>query len=243
MALLVDVGNTRLKWAYSEGGKLGKVAALSYQDAKLAGLEAAWSQIQTPRRVTIANVAGAEVGRSLAALVERVWRVRAEFVRTGRPAGGITIAYSDPDTLGVDRWLAMIAVRHAGMGPALVVDCGSAVTMDVIDPDGRHLGGLILPGLRAMWRALFANTAVPESAPEEAPLLLGTNTGECVAGGGLQAILGVIERTLIRVVRLHGFRPRIVLTGGDAALIGSRLELPHDLLPDLVLHGLTLTRN
>ena len=139
----------------------------------------------------------------------------------------------------MDRWLALLALHGDDRGPALVLDCGTAVTLDAIDDAGHHLGGLILPGLRMMWHCLFAGTRIPPLAFREYAEMLGQDTDQCVAGGALQAVVGMTERIHRRWKSDLGVEPKIILTGSDAEKVGGQLELSHEYRPDLVLQGLT----
>ena len=125
------------------------------------------------------------------------------------------------------------------MSPALVLDSGTAITLDAIDASGHHLGGLILPGLRMMWDSLFSGTRISLLPFKDHEEMLGRDTGECIAGGPLQAVAGMVERLHRHLCGTLGEDPMIVLTGRDARKIGEQLELQHEYRPDLVLQGLT----
>ncbi len=243
MDLCVDIGNTNLKWSRYENGLLGPVHSLRHISGKVPGLEAAWRALPRPECVRVANVAGAAVQRMLANATQRLWQCSPGFARPRQQAYGVTIAYEDPQRLGVDRWLALIAVQNAGMTPALVLDCGTAVTLDAIDGAGNHLGGLIVPGLRMMYDSLFAGTRIPVLPFKEHQAILGRDTDECISGGALQAIAGMTERVCDRLHRGRDMQPQIVLTGSDARKIGGQLESPHRYEPGLVLQGLTLLKD
>lgn len=243
MDLCVDIGNTSLKWVRCENGLLNSVHSFRHESGEAQGLEAAWGELPRPECIRVANVAGAAAQRMLASTSERLWQLPPRFARPRQRAYGVTIAYGDPRRLGVDRWLALVAVQNGGMTPALVLDCGTAVTLDAIDGAGNHWGGLIVPGLRMMWDSLFAETRIPVLPFKEHAALLGRDTDECISGGVLQAIAGMTERVYHRLCSGRGIQLQIVLTGGDARRIGDRLELPHRYEPDLVLRGLALLKD
>jgi len=239
MDLLVDIGNTRVKWCLRDAGTLTTPTALRHAGDPLPFLRANWSALPRPDAVRVANVAGAALEASLVALVRDLWGVKAVCVRPCQQVLGLTLAYTEPQRLGVDRWLAMLAARHRGPGPALVVDCGTAVTLDALDAGGDHLGGLILPGLGLLWGTIFDATGISQVPFRGYPSLLGTDTSECIAAGALQAITGMIDRVRTRLGP-PGCEPRLVLTGGDAAQIAGQLTYAYEWVPELVLEGLAL---
>lgn len=162
------------------------------------------------------------------------WQLVPAFARSSAQHAGVTNAYDrDPARLGVDRWLAMIALRELA-ADVCVVDCGTAITIDVLQADGRHLGGYILPGLSMMADSLLRETRRVRFDPAGIVegVSLGRNTGEAVRHGALASVVALIES----VVR--GRHLRLVLTGGDAARVAAGLSCPHELEPELLLHGL-----
>ncbi|MFN3918756.1 MAG: type III pantothenate kinase [Methylohalobius sp.] len=242
LELLVDSGNSRLKWGILRQGRLTPGPPLAtagrITETDLARL---WGDLSaTPRRVWIANVAGEQVAACLRAFVRARWQMEPEFVRPQAAGFGVINGYLRPETLGVDRWLALIAVRNRYALPACIADCGTALTVDLIDGSGRHLGGLICPGLKLMAEALTQKTAAVRlgawSGQTEA---LGDHTVAAVHLGARQAALGLIERTFWQQQKHH---PKLclILTGGDAAELCPKLKVPAQLVPDLVLEGLAV---
>ena len=151
---------------------------------------------------------------------------------------GVTNAYAEPGRLGVDRWLALIAANAVSGGIRVVVDCGTAVTVDVLDAEGRHLGGQILPGLGLMHRCLVGNTRVDVSFVSPAGLL-GSDTEGCVASGIHHAVAALIDR-----VGGHSGSDEkaaaVIMTGGDAEAIAVMMNVTTEIRPHLVLEGLAL---
>jgi type III pantothenate kinase len=242
MILLVDIGNTALKWATCEGGavQFGGRASWRMQDAGLVTPQE-WETIPTPRRVLVAGVAGADTDHALAQWCEHHWDLQPEFVVSRRQAGGVENAYVDPERLGVDRWAALLAVRHALPGAACIVDCGSAITIDVLAADGQHLGGLIVPGLALMVKALEDNTRIRLDGDGEPDIrLLARDTAGAVSGGALYAAVAFIDRVVSDTTAALGVEPARVITGGDAPRLLPLLSGRYHHLPDLVLHGLAV---
>ena len=244
MILEIDAGNTSLKWRWR-----GAVA----QSARgLRQLESAVAHAGRPDEVLVCNVRGEEFKAGLAAWVAGKWEMRPRFATVARACGGVRIQYPDLSRLGADRWLAMLAGFRRARDSCLIVDSGTALTIDLLDADGLHLGGYIMPGLETSRAALLHNTSIrltPADAVEStAP---GNDTGAAVRNGTLFMLCSAVRAALERFEREHE-RPRpqrnsptVILTGGDAALLDAFLkEEPGRggvlAVPDLVLDGLAL---
>ncbi len=241
MELLVDSGNSRLKWALLDRGMLQPGGSCEGGAALTEDrLEEIWGKLPAPRRIWVANVAGAETAAAIRSWMETRWRLAPRFLSAQAEGFGVISGYRKPERLGVDRWLAVIAARHHHPLPACVVDCGTALTLDVVDENGRHQGGLICPGPELMRRALVQGTAdlrLDDREPVSGPL--GDSTAAAVALGVNQALLGFVERSVRDLERcwspLH-----VILTGGGAARLASDLSRAVHLVPDLVLKGLAV---
>jgi type III pantothenate kinase len=245
MQVVIDIGNTRIKWALLKSG------GLAAQDSAVhrGELEAAFATVVAalPNNVTravVANVAGAALGARLRETLERRG-VTVDFVATTAKRCGVRCAYTDPNRLGVDRWLAVLAAYGLARGAACVVSAGTAVTFDAVDAGGQHLGGLILPGARLMAAALDRETSNIGTTPpaQVAPRgldLLGRDTAQAVGHGTMLALAAAVDRAAARVAAALGTRPPVYLTGGDAPALQPWLETPVDLRADLVLEGLAL---
>lgn len=235
--LLLDLGNTRLKLARAIGGRLLQVQAIEHRQPGFeAQLRAVLSAGPQPTECWLAAVTPDVLTERIAAALpeHRRVRVQAEF-------GGLRIAYREPDRLGVDRWLAMLAALHECAGPRLVVSAGTALTIDAVDSDGRHLGGLICPGIAPMQQALRARAPhlppVPEATGQ--PVLeLADDTVGAIFSGAWQAAAGVVDRSLYRWQQRIGTEIGLLLCGGDAGQLARLIERPCLLRPDLVLQGL-----
>lgn len=219
MMLLLDQGNTRTRWAVAAAGEI--IARGGLDDADPAAL-VPWRDAVS--QVAVSSVAAAARRDELAGRLAALGFAKPHFLVTGVEAGGIHNGYRDPARLGVDRWLAMLGVRSQLAGPFLVVDAGTAMTLDAVDGQGRHLGGYIVPGFRLQCRALDAGTARVglSDAPPSADW--GRATAEAVANGVLLGLAALVDRALIELRRGVGDTCRLVLTGGDAARIAPVLE-------------------
>ncbi len=147
-------------------------------------------------------------------------------------------AYSDISEYGIDRWMALIAAWKKYQSPVCVVDCGTAVTIDVLGENGIHIGGLIVPGLNTMQQSLFKQTSgIPESI-DPAGVDLAINTRQAVANGCALALVSLVEH----VINTSEVNENIMclLTGGEADLISDLLKARHSIEPHLVLEGLAI---
>ena len=158
--------------------------------------------------------------------------------RRNRASCGVTVAYAQPERLGVDRWLAMIAAHHQWAAPILIVDAGTAVTYDLLLADGRQLGGLILPGIEMMRGSLLKGTHIASAESEALVGPWATDTTAAVTLGAVQALAALAERLYDRLATEAGAVPELVVTGGDAEHLLSALDRPARYEPTLVLQGL-----
>ena len=230
MILLLDIGNSRLKWAVANGARLSRVRAVPHHGRPARVLRA----LKAPRvrEVWMAHVVGA-LEREARAAIHRRFGVAPRIVRTQQRCAGLRIAYANPARLGVDRWLAMLALWSAGHRSFCIATAGTALTFDAVDARGRHRGGLIAPGLATAWNAVRGSTrfALPRH-PSRYTRGLGTDTDACVRQGALFACAGLIERA---ARESGGTR---FLAGGDARTLLPQLDGRWTLKENLVLQGL-----
>jgi type III pantothenate kinase len=243
-ALLLDVGNTRLKWGIAENGEIHRTGSVTQEKIRENGLGVLITRL--PRVIDtaiVSNVAGPTFATRLAGVVGAHCGCDLHFAKTERAAFGIRSSYKQPRRMGVDRWVAMIGAWAELQSACLVVDAGTAVTIDAIDDDGCHLGGQILPGVVLMASALAQQTNdIPPTKPAVAGsydglAMFGQNTRAAVGSGALGAVAGAVERA-IRTLRSNACDARVVLTGGDASRILTALDTSPLHRPNLVLHGL-----
>ena len=237
--LLIDVGNSRIKWAIAADGELiGAGRAVTHDS--LEALFAEWTRLaERPARVRMVNVSKASVANRITAWLQVHWELAAESIQTPDSSDAIHVAYPEPRQLGADRWLAMLGARAAGTLPACVVDCGTAITVDVVDAAGQHQGGLILPGLPAQQAGLarLAPGLPRIELPTRTPFLA-TNTAGALASGHIFGTAAAVQGVIRRCLAGSSERLTPVLTGGDAPVIARYLDLDVRLRPDLVLEGL-----
>jgi type III pantothenate kinase len=240
MKLLVDLGNTRLKWAPWDGAQLGSAGAVAHAGDAPLDFAALWKDIKVPDAVYVASVAAAAVGDRLARHVRERFGLDAVFVASSAAAYGVRNAYAQPERLGVDRFLSLIAAHAHAHQPSVIASCGTALTLDALAADGRHLGGLIAPSPALMESALRANTARLGAAGAARIVELADNTIDAIESGTWLAAAALVERFVARAGERLGATPALILTGGGAAGLAQLIGLPHRIDSELVLRGLAL---
>ena len=245
MILVIDVGNTRLKWAWLTSTGLSDQQAILHRGAKPGMWRAAlFESGQKPTRVLCSNVAGPNMARTLSRLAKKAFRVEIEFINAAAEFQGLTNGYLNPNLLGSDRWLALIGAWTKARSALCVVDVGTAVKVDSVDAAGRHLGGLIVPGIHMMREALMSKTSdIAEAAEHSTPSLAGVlanNTIGAVSRGAVFALAGLADRSAEIIEQSTGVKPKLFITGGDAALITGTMRTKGEIVPDLVLQGLAV---
>lgn len=246
MTVVVDIGNARVKWARVERGDLSSPGeALHRDDPEQALASLVRALPGEAGRVVATNVAGNELGRRFMEMAGEHWGLRPELIEPVDEQLGVTCAYADPRRLGADRWVAVLAAHHLTAGPACVIDAGTAVTLDAVDGDGQHLGGLIMVSPRFAATALNRETSGigRTVAPGEAPLgltLLGRTTDEAVAHGAMLGLAAAVDRAVAVVTAELGAEPLVLVTGGDGQSLLPWLETRVQYRAHLVLEGLAL---
>jgi len=238
MILLVDVGNSAIKWAALEQNNLSIQQYTSYKVNKLETiLTQVWQSLNKPKMVWVSNVAGPHVGDIITNWTIQYWQCRPNFAKTTNCECGVTNGYKYPEQLGVDRWLALIGAYSLAAGMLCVVDCGTAFTLDVLTADGQHLGGIIAPGLSTMRTTLSQNTYKLENCEQflaNSEFSLANETNNGIIFGTSYAMLGLLEYVMIKLEN----RPKLIITGGDAFALKPFLSRTYRHIPDLVLQGL-----
>jgi type III pantothenate kinase len=256
--LLLDAGNTRLKWALCSQGEFLQRGSFSYHDSDLLSqFESQWSALlhadlrSTQVKLILSNVAGEQLVSALhdwlltwknaAAGAQESSALTIETVQAQAQAFGVRCAYQDPTQLGSDRWAALVAARHRLKGPSCVISCGTALTLDVLSAEGVHLGGMIAPGMTMMRQSLINDTAQVVAADAVTDTIFAAhNTASSVHAGILAASVGAVQHALRECGDRLGQMPRCIVTGGNAEFVLPALPEGslHD--PDWVLNGLAI---
>jgi type III pantothenate kinase len=239
MRLLLDLGNTRLKWAIEGDGRWFAQGAAAWSE-DLALLGSTWQALPVPATAFGASVVDAAREQAVAMQVHARFGLDITWLRTPASACGVRNAYPEPQRLGVDRFLAMVAAHAAGAGNCVLVGVGTALTLDALTAAGQHLGGLIAPGPRLMQQALLGATAQVRPRSEGVLVDAADNTSDAVASGCWQAAAALVERFVARMAPRFGEAPSVRLDGGDAAGLAPLLDLPASMVEHGVLHGLAV---
>jgi len=244
-ALLVDIGNSRIKGAFFDGENLFELAPIDTTSFPVIDdWEKLLSKRARPKQVLVSNVAGPTVAEGFVRAALKRWRVKPEFVCPRRECAGVTTRYEEPTQLGVDRWLSALAAYQLSGSAVCVLDAGTALTIDVVRQTGEHLGGLIAPGPGLMRLSLARQTAQLDVKEGEELTGFGINSRDAIGLGCdemVRGLLSSVERRLIEVAPGEIFR--WYLTGGGADTIKHLLHVDYDHTADLVLRGLALIAN
>jgi type III pantothenate kinase len=235
--LLVDAGNTRVKWALAhQGAPAGEwIAHGAVVHAELDSLQLAWSG-HAVKRAIVSNVAGAGMRERLAQLLTQVLKAQSEWFSAQPELAGLRNRYRNPGQLGADRFAAALGARTLVPGKALVVaTCGTATTVDAVSSDGEFLGGMILPGLGLMLESLARGTAQLPAASADAapPPVFADNTLDAIRSGCVSAQAGAIARAFTALPA-----ELCIVSGGAAGHIAPALQVPYRMLDNIVLAGL-----
>jgi type III pantothenate kinase len=238
MKILVDIGNTRIKWCTDNNGVLSTGKAIEYKSQPfIEQLESEWAALGEVELMVISSVGANEIVAKLSQLAKKISpKMELLFAKTSASGFSVINSYKQPERLGVERWLGLIALRHFYPGNACIVDCGTAITMDWLDDTGRHLGGVISPGLQLMKQSLFKETSALSKVNQHFPVTLAQSTEPAIYAGTLLAATGLIEKSLNKFHLCE----TLVLTGGDALQIAEQLALKAIIEPDFILKGLSL---
>ncbi|MFT5448431.1 MAG: type III pantothenate kinase [Gammaproteobacteria bacterium] len=247
MILVADLGNSRIKWGRvaanaRNGEALEEHEGIRYGEEGLDHtLESAWGELETPKAVVYCAVAPEAVVSELVHYVSSRWHLRPHRLAPTHEAHGVVCAYDEPRQLGADRWAALAGAR--AMCPnsgAIVVDAGTAITVDALSQDGVHIGGVIMPGVRLMRRALGEGTARIGSVGGGEVNLETHNTASAVATGTVLGAASAVDRVVADYAARLGSNPRLLLTGGETPLVDGASTTTFEIVPDLVLRGLCI---
>jgi len=240
MNLLVDIGNTRIKWALVSDGSWSGGTPRSHELQLESLFDQMWCEIPRPEKIVVSNVRGPEIAGSLGRWSEQNWSLTPMLIRPQQVECGVTNCYLEPGQLGSDRWAALIAARDLCKDPLVIVDCGTAVTVDALDEHGYFLGGVIFAGLGLSRSALIDGTKEIDMVPGNTKDVFCRTTQDAVASGTYYAAAGGIDRLVDQFKTQMGSAMKVYLSGGDAndlkPILSHRFR--HD--PELVLKGLNV---
>ncbi len=259
MILELDAGNTRVKWRLMKAheGQYQKAEEDSVVAIKKTasvinelGLQLGKIPHGDIHSIRVANVRGEEFKTGFTAYAAEKWQIHAEFAIVEKTCAGVSNSYRDLQKMGVDRWLAMLAAFHECQSACCIVDCGSAITIDLIDDQGQHRGGYIVPGLTMMHEGLAHKSAVfdftvdfsDNSARDKLTHSIepGITTESAVTAGIINMATGLLERIHSQQCNLSD-QVNWFVTGGDSKILSRNMEWEHKRVPDLVMEGLAFS--
>lgn len=241
--LLIDIGNSSMKWTPSSSLGLSDMLQQQYpENITSAFFTKCWQDLHKPAEIIVSCVAQKPVWQALQKACDELWGIKVQKIDSLKEGFGLINAYDDALALGSDRWCAMIGGLQVTDSTFLVIDAGSALTVDVVDKSGKHLGGYIVPGLEMMRKSLGLHTAQvkTDSTSSNIPsLLLASSTAQCVEAGihltAVKLIEAIIEKESKQLKKCQ-----CLLTGGDAKILADLLSVKCVMMPDLVLRGLAV---
>lgn len=242
MILEIDYGNTRLKWRLLDAESLeciARGAVVGLQELQLSLQKAGCLELVFCRACSVRAV---DENARLSMLIENSYGVVVEYAQSFNTTAGVVNGYIEPSKLGADRWLAIVAAYTKVRQACVVIDCGTAVTVDYIRSDGRHIGGCIAPGFKMLLAMLQENTQLSvevATAVHNEKMLLGDNTQAAVSAGVRSMFRGFLSEQLKLGQALLGSSFSVLCTGGDRALV---CDVADDavLEEDLVFTGLAI---
>jgi type III pantothenate kinase len=254
MLMVIDIGNTRTKWA--EVTAHGELTEFGVTPNATIAQSALKNRLEQAEKVVVANVAGDAIAQQFIALIPS--HVTAHFMQASAEACHVINRYQQSETLGIDRWATVIAAWHKYQQPTIVVNAGTAITIDSISINatlkmtllksanakkGLYLGGTIMPGLHLMHDALVNHTAKLSNASAGTIKTFPDSTSDAIQTGCMNAVVGAILLASKQLEKHCAFLPKFVITGGDAVKIAHALQLHLKRIAvedNLVLQGLVL---
>lgn len=235
--LVIDSGNSYVKWGLYTGDQWLRKSKVFYSDVFL--LEKEFIDLPEPTIIVISHVARAITRNQLSAVIS-IWPIRPYWIVAQTFQCGVTNGYSDPTQLGSDRWAALIATWKIRRHACLVINVGTAVTIDALSDSGKFLGGIILPGSHLILSSLLSGTQlinIETGNYRDFPL----NTNDAIKSGLIQCLIGAIERMYnLLSLQLDHSVESCIISGGDASILAPFIRFPTVVVDDLVLEGLVI---
>jgi len=237
--LCIDIGNSRIKWCVWKDDEIQRNAVAEYEVQQLDKLLEQWFCDIDHQDIFVSSVVSSKINKIIEFWFSSAWQKPVHFVDSKRKQLGVTNSYKDAQQMGADRWVAMLAAYQRYQSAVCVIDCGTAVTIDVIDESGKHLGGLIMPGLNMMRQSLYqgANGIQSQGGNES---LLASNTSDAVSGGCHHLLISGLNGLYMQYKKQVKTKIACVVTGGDGEKIAKNMECDCQFEADLILYGLRL---
>lgn len=238
MNLFIDAGNSRIKWIY--GHRLPTfIEAVSYRIDWRKKLYLSWHLLPEPQNILLSSVNSSDIETFISNICQKLWNKKLHTITAEKEQNNpkLTVAYKKPEHLGTDRYLAMLGARSLTNDNFCVIGCGTAITLDAVDSSGKHLGGVILPGIRLCENTLLTNTKRLKPMRWTANIL-GTDTAACIGAGihhalpsGIEKIIMEIEEETSQIFQRFAF-------GGDAQILFGKKNSKYQIESDLVFRGM-----
>jgi type III pantothenate kinase len=243
--LELDAGNSQIKWRILTMPQDAGIEVAAH--GKSATLNELQSSLPLDLVISLARACSVRADSTLlefAGWVRQSWDIELRIARVSSSCGGVTNSYADVSRMGIDRWLAMVAAFGQARGACIVVDAGTALTVDLVNADGDHRGGYILPGLNMMADALEQNTGIRlRDRRFSGRITPGTSTEQAVLQGALASAIALIGDS-VASLSSSGARVSVYISGGGAGLIAEAMassgEFDLNIAPELVLDGLAI---
>jgi type III pantothenate kinase len=242
--LFLDIGNSYVKWATVIDGNYEVHESIQINTLLDEGIDYL-CKYGKPDEVYISTVADAAKVDALKLFIQNMWHVFPIQLNAQQHCCGLTSGYDDFTQLGVDRWFALQGAIGIYSVPTIVIDAGTALTIDAVI-DGQHQGGFIVPGVHTMRKSLAANTAdlseidelIVQEQSNDSSQLLATNTSSAILAGTLYMAGAFINQVVNDLNSKVQTRFKVIMTGGESAQLCSLLDFEYDYIPDLVLQGM-----
>ncbi|MDG2087294.1 MAG: type III pantothenate kinase [Arenicellaceae bacterium] len=246
MDLLIDIGNSRVKWATHDEASAG--AEWFFAEPLLHGgdyqacISPLWKELLKPGRVALSCVASSAATSAVVDRVDSLWGMQVRLLINTETAYDINSNYADRE-LGVDRWLVVIGARSLLEGNVAIADFGSAVNIEFLTEGSEYLGGMILPGRMLMYQSLAAGTAMDLGDLAKFDGQLGESTDTVISAGVISALTGALEKSIQFAQKQHKREWRVIITGGDSKMLAPYLSKQYILEPNLVFIGMSEVLN
>lgn len=242
MKLLLDIGNSSVNWAIQDHDDFIRSGAFSYKkDHFVDDLQENIFLSETPSDVLVSNVAGEKVFNLLHSWVEKKWRRELWEASVTSNYKDLKNSYIDTQQMGVDRWLAMVACWEKYHTALCLVGCGTALTIDLINIEGQHLGGYIIPGIDLMQKALVSKTEqINVKISNQASLDYAKDTQTAINNGAFIATVSMIDSVTNKFLKELQSEPKCIISGGMGELTKPLLNSSFEYEPNLVLSGLSI---
>ena len=234
--MTIDSGNTHVKWGLHDGSNWLEQGAIA-QDKSIL-LQQEWKSLPTPHGIIISNVSSIEAMKKLSEFLS-CWKVKPRWITPLVYQCGVRNYYADPSLLGSDRWAALIAAWNWQKKGCLVVDVGTAMTVDALSDTGEFLGGIIVPGFKLMKESLTTNITTLQNREGEFSEFP-NNTANAIHSGTVHALVGTVNRMSELFSSALGHVPKCIISGGASQQLMSELNMDASAVDNLVLEGLVL---